>query len=397
VNRDIFGPLVRRVAPDQPTLEAAAARLALPVPGTLTFNPSPFGRSDTVETPDGGLRLVTDVPGLGYAYEPAGSGRAAGREGGSPAIREPLTSVATRVFSATMNGQTGALGSVVDKASGVELVRAGGGLNELDGATLSDGWVERFPGVGVRLVARRRIAGGMVTSRVTVFDSLPWLNIENAPDEGTDAPDAWRFDFSLSPREMTYEVPGGSLTRPPPVADVPMLRWLALRGAGPVILLGAGGPGAATLDDRSSLTVRLAARLTRFRLMAHSGFLLPDDPWRFGFGMVPLEVVPAAGLGPLRLPTFGRLLEIADPAVAVVGLKDADDGVGVVVYLMDLAGLGRAVEVRPGVLRFDGATATDLTERDAGLLPPSSNGGVLVSVDGHGYAALRLLGVQVAG
>jgi hypothetical protein len=134
----------------------------------------------------------------------------------------------------------------------------------------------------------------------------------------------------------------------------------------------------------------------RFRLAGHLGYLLPDDPWRFGFSLESLIPVAASGRGDRRLATFGRLLDVPDPAVAVVGVKPADDDVGVVAYLMDLAGLARTVAVRPGALGFDGAMLTDLAERDQRPANGEPGGGVFVPVPERGYAAVRLLGVRLA-
>jgi len=390
----VFSPFVRLASPTDPTLEGLGRQFALPAAGVLVFNPSPFGQSGAVVLPAGGLRVVTDVPGHGYAFEPTG---AAGRGAEAGPIREALRPVETAHFAARLDERTGALVSLVDRAVGRELVAPDGALNAREGAALSDGWVERLEGIGLRLVARRMAGTGALTSRVTIYHGLPWADVENVADPGTSPDGECRFDLSLAPEEVSREVAGGAVHAVPPVERVTMLRWLALSAAGETVLFGAGAPATVTVTAAGRLIMHGAGGTARFRLALRRGFVLPDEPWRFGFGMAPLIAVTAPGSGSLRLPTFGRLLDVADPSVAVVGIKDADDGIGLVVYLMDLAGLPREITLRPGVLAFEGAVQTDLTERDRGPLNPAPSGGVLVPLDAGGYAALRLLGARVAG
>jgi hypothetical protein len=394
MNGSVFSPLIRLASPTDPTLEGLARRLALPTAGMLVFNPSPFGQSGTVAVPGGGLRVVTNVPGLGYAFEPA---RAPVASGSLAPTREPLQPIETAHFSARLDPATGAVASVVERQAGRELARSPGGLNRIDGSALTDGWVERHPGVGLRLVARRAGPAGAFTSHLTIHDALPWVEIENIADSGGSLPPDTGFDLAMEPRPVTREVPGGAMTGTPPIERAPMLRWLSLAADDETLLFGSATPAAVTVTDTGRLTVHGAGNGTRFRLAIARGFVLPDEPWRFGFAMAALIAVPAPGAGDLTLPTFGRLLDVADPAVAVVGIKDADDGVGVAVYLMDLAGVGREVVVRPGVLTFDGALETDLTEVDRGRLDSAPGAGVVARLEAHGYAALRLLGVRVAG
>jgi len=395
MNPSVFSPFIRLASPTDPTLEGLGRQFALPAAGVLVFNPSPFGQSGAVVLPTGGPRVVTDVPGLGYAFEPTGAAGPSGGEAGP--IREALRPIETAHFSARLDERTGALASLVERAGGRELVAPDGALNARDGAALSDGWVERLEGIGLRLVARRMVGTGALTSRVTIYYGLPWADVENVADPGTSPDGECRFDLSLAPEEVSREVAGGAVHVAPPVERATMRRWLALRAASETVFFGAGAPATVTVTTAGQVIMHGTGGTARFRLARRRGFVLPDEPWRFGFGMAPLIAVPAPGSGTLRLPTFGRLLDVADPSVAVVGIKDADDGRGLVVYLMDLAGLAREVTVRPGVLAFEGAMETDLTERDRGTLNPAPSGGVLVPLDAGGYAALRLLGARVAG
>jgi hypothetical protein len=135
----------------------------------------------------------------------------------------------------------------------------------------------------------------------------------------------------------------------------------------------------------------------RFRISLEPAHGLPDDPWRFGFGMLPLSAVSTSGRGDRPLPTFGRLLDVADPAVATLAIQPAADGVGVMVYLQELGGPGRDITIRPEVLTFEGALLTDLAERDLREAAPAPGGGVLVPIEAEGWAAVRLLGVRLGG
>jgi hypothetical protein len=85
------------------------------------------------------------------------------------------------------------------------------------------------------------------------------------------------------------------------------------------------------------------------------------------------------------------------PSAAIVGLKWADDGDGVIVYVQELSGMASFLSLGYGLLAFDGARQIDFLERD---LP----GEVTVVPDGvafqsrpWGVTALRLLGVRLNG
>jgi hypothetical protein len=389
VNRSVFGPLARLVSPDEPTLEGLARRAAFPVAGVLVFNPSPFSRSGIVTTADGRVRLVQHIPALGHAFEP-------GLTAGVAAVRDTLAPAESAAWTVRLDQRTGAVASLTDRSAGTDLVKPGGGFNRLGDSTLTDGWVERYPGIGTRLVARRSTPRADVTSRVTVWDALPWVEFENLADGGV-AIGPWHFDLAEPPGELAHEVAGGAVTLTSPVAAFRTIRWTALRNENRTTYFGTGSPDTLSLDAGGSLTAAGAGPATRFRIGIQRGIVLPDDPWRFGFGMLPLVAVTAPGSGSARFPTFGSLLDVPDPAVALVDLREADDGVGLIGYLMDLAGVARDILIRPGVLQFESALLTDLVERDSGPLPPAPGGGLAVPIEPHGYVAFRLLGVRVAG
>jgi len=386
----VFAPFLALAAPADPTLDATVARMQFPVSGLVVFNPSPFARSDVVVLPDGSARIVTDVPGLGYAFLPDDptANRGWKRRGGQ--------AVATARWRVALDREGGAIRSLVHETTGRDLVRAGGKLNALDYALVTDGWVETLAGVGARVGVRRITPQGAVISTVTAYDTLPWVDIENVPEEAFDRGLDVRHQLARVGARVRWEVPGGEREASIPVRRARPLRWLAFPGDGPTLLVSQTGAHDVTVTDPGDVVLRSPAGASRVRLALHEGHLLPDDPWRFGYTILPLHGVPASGRGDRTLPTFGRLVDVADPAVAVVGLKPADDGVGLAVYFMDLGGPSREVAVRPGLLAFDGAVLTDLVERDHRAAVMTPDGAALVPVEASGYAAVRLLGVRLA-
>ncbi len=386
----VFTPFLALAAPSEPTLDATMARMRVPVSGLVVFNPSPFARSDVVVLADGSARIVTDVPGLGYAFLPDDPtvDRRWERGGGQ--------AVATARWRVELDRDGGAIQSLVHAATGQDLVRTGGRLNGLDYALVTDGWIETLAGVGARVGVRRITPQGAVISTATVYETLPWVDIENIPEEAFDRGLDVRHQLARAGAHVRREVPGGEREDAIPLVSARPLRWLAFPGEGTTVLLSQTGAHDVSVTDPADVVFRSPGGATRVRLTLHQGHLLPDDPWRFGYTILPLHGVPAAGRGDRTLPSFGRLVDVADPAVAVVGLKSADDGVGLVVYLMDLGGPARDIAVRPGVLAFDGAVLTDLVERDRAPATMTLDGAAVVPIAASGYAAVRLLGVRLA-
>ena len=383
---DAFGVLGRVVAPENPTLQGIAARFAFPVGGRLVFNPSPFGRSDVVTTPGGDLRIVTDVPGLGYAFVP---------EEQAPAITpgDDPTSIETRMFRIAIERSGGAIREMVHRDSGRDLVAPGGVFDGLADGVLSAVRTERIAGVGSRLAIRRVTARHVAQSTVTAYDALPWVDIETEVVEGPESSLVDRtFAFADAIEHVTWEVPGGTDEAAVPVESLRPLRWTALRGATGTVLLGTSHRADLTVTPPGTVTVRTRLA-TRLRIGVQTGHLLPDDPWRFGFGMLPLAPVVASGRGALALKSFGRLFDIADPAVAVLAVRPAEDGTGTMVFLQELGGPSRDIVIRPDVLTFETGLLTDLAERDLHAAATAPGGGILVPIEASGWAAVRLLGV----
>ena len=384
-----FLPLCRAVAPAEPTLDGLARRFAFPVSGLLVFNPSPFGRSGTVHVGDSGIRVVTDVPGLGFAFVPDAPASGITRH-------EDRDEARGGHYEVRLERAGGGIASLVHRASGMDLVAPGRALNALAGAVLTALHAETLDGVGMRVVARRVTPHDVVITAVTVYDELPWVEVENRTESGSAGSSRqWDFAFGQPAERIVWEVPGGTAEAAPPHDRLTPIRWTALRGRDGAILLGADRVTSGAVDGAGLVSLR-APGTCRYRLGYHRGFLLPDDPWRFGFGMRPFVVVRADGTGDRALATFGRMLDVADPTAAVLAVRPAEDGVGVMVFLQELGGSTRDVVVRPGLLAFDGAVLTDLAERDVRPATDAPGGGVLVPLESLGYAAVRLLGVRLA-
>src|SRR3989454_807715 len=75
---------------------------------------------------------------------------------------------------------------------------------------------ERLPGIGVQLVVQRKVEGaGDVTSVVTLYDELPWLDVENRITKpATLEKEALyvAFPFALTRPTVEVEVPLGRMT-----------------------------------------------------------------------------------------------------------------------------------------------------------------------------------------
>src|SRR6266540_3895998 len=193
--------------------------------GHVVCNASSWPRTDVVRVPDGaGRRMVSDGREWPSVDLPDGSAFVVARD--VPALgylavtegeRPPNPS---RDEGPALEAQAGRFHVVLDPASGAIRSLTGGdgkerakpgtwsGLNELVYATggarsaLWTDWAreflaspaslslatarldsarrERLPGVGVRLVIARTLAGcSSVTSTVTLYDELPWIDIEN--------------------------------------------------------------------------------------------------------------------------------------------------------------------------------------------------------------------------
>ena len=389
---------VTRLLPDGGTgLETIARQLALPLPGTLVFNPAPYSRTELVTLTDGSERVVTDLPALGYAYFPLGAGSFAEWTAAADHAHDLVAE--TEQFHVALDPDSGAIRSLVSRDDGREWVRQGAlGLNEMDGAQLLEHTRAALAGVGVRIETLRRSPEfGLVRSTVTVYDHLPRIDLVNQAAAAGQRALRYRFAFALDSPQVQWEIPAGADSAPAPVQATP-LRWLRLVGQAGTVSLGVLEAAAAHVDETGLLTSYGPQGAVHYRIAVGAAGApdRPDDPWRFGWGMEPLLTAEVPGTGAARLPSFGRLLVVDQPGVAILGAQWARGGDGVIVYLQELTGQQRVATLGGGILGWTAARLVDLIERDLGAPAMTMVNGAGVMLKPYGVAAVKLLGPRLA-
>ncbi len=441
--------------------------------GRVVFNAASWARSDVVRVPNGaGRRLAHDGREWPAVDLPDGAALVVARD--VPALGYLALAESERATNpprddgAALEVQAGGLHVVLDPASGAirslttgdgaERVRpaAWSGLNQLvyvQGGAHSALWTgrardelraapdltvsqaaltsarrERLPGIGARLVVERMLQGcSSVTTVVTLYDELPWLDIVNRITKpATLDKEALyvAFPFALTKPTVEVEIPLGRMTverdqQPGSCRDwYCHAHWVWLHDAAGGILWSGPDTPLFTLNDifRGQWRRRIEPDGTLFAYVLHnywpSNFAasqggelsfryrisaLPRggdhaEPARRGWAACdPLYVsAPYASAGSSSLPRKDSGLLIADPGVAVVGVKPADDGAGAVVKLIDVAGVARAVAVWPGAYRFGGARRTNFVEMNGDRVPVAPDGHATIELPAWGAAALRL-------
>jgi hypothetical protein len=442
--------------------------------GRLVFNASTWARSDTavvpggagrrltgpngdlpaVDLPDGSaLVLVRDVPGLGYLR------LAEGERGPQPPVDEGETLDATAGgFKVALDPQTGAIRSLMGP-DGKERVKPKpwAGLNQLLYVTGGAGtalWTDpvgtglatppdlkiatsqlvsarrrRLPGIGVRLVATHTLAGFPgVTSTVTLYDDLPWVDIEThlakTPTRDKEALYI-AFPFALTKPAVEVEVPLGRMTlerdqQPGSCRDwYCHAHWVWLRDVGNGIVWSGPDTPLFTLGDifrgvwrrkaepDSTLFAYVMNNYWSKNFAADQGGELRcrfrisllalgegdvAEPVRRGWAACdPLRVSgPFTNATPGPLISKDAALTLTDKGALVVGAKRADDGDGAIVKLLDVLGTARTVGVSPAAYAFTQARRTDLVERNGDALTPATDRHVEIGISGWGMAAARL-------
>ena len=454
----------------------ALLRIGLSAPagaGRVVFNASSWMRSDVLHLPDGAGRrlrvddrdwpavdlpdgsalvLARDVPPLGYVVPAERTG----------APNPPLDE------GAALEAQAGSFHVVLDPASGAirslttgdgkERVRPGAwsGLNQLvyvrggahsalwteptpDGlaiapdlaqsqAELASTRRERLPGIGVRLLVERRLQGcTSAASMITLYDELPWVDIENRITKpATLEKEALyvAFPFALTKPTVEVEVPIGRMVvgRDQQAGSgrdwYCHAHWVWLHEAAGGLLWSGPDTPLVTLNDifrgqwRRTLEpdgtlfayvlnnywpTNFAARqggdfVFRYRISALAPGGDRAEPVRRGWAACdPLYAsapYTSAGAGPL--PRKDAALVVTDPGVAVVGAKPADDGTGAIVKLLDVAGAARTVGVGPAAYTFRAARRANFVEMTGDALPLAPDGHVALDVAAWGTGALRL-------
>ncbi len=289
---------------------------------------------------------------------------------------------------------------------------------------------ERLAGIGVRIVAERALEGfPSVVSTVTLYDDLPWVDIENrlvkTPTLGKEALYV-AFPFAFAAPTVEVEVPLGRMTverdqQPGSCRDwYCHAHWVWLReGADGVLWSGPDTP-LFTLNDlcrgawrrtiapdgtlfayamnnywHTNYVARQGGEATcRFRLSLLAPGGDAAEPVRRGWAACdPLYVSPPyENQAPGPLIGKDRALFLADKGVLVVGAKAADDGEGAIVRLLDVAGQARSVGIWPAAYAFRAARRANLVEANGDALTVGADGKAAVDIAAWGVAAARLLG-----
>jgi hypothetical protein len=123
--------------------------------------------------------------------------------------------------------------------------------------------------------------------------------------------------------------------------------------------------------------------------------LAPGDaaePVRRGWAACdPLYVSPSyTNEIPGPLIAKDRGLFYADKGAMVIGAKPADDGEGVIVKLLDVAGQARAVGLWPAAYAFKLARRTNLVEQNGDAIAVTGDGRASLDLGAWGVAAARL-------
>lgn len=442
-------------------------------PGRIVFNASSWVRTDValvpggaarrlasnghdwpaVDLPDGSALVVArDVPALGYLAVSEGE-----RAPSPPVDEGAALEVQAGSYHVVLDPATGAIRSLT-AGDGKERVRptAWPGLNQLiyvRGGAHSALWTawardelrtppaltvsqaalvaarrERLPGIGARLVIERTLAGcSRVTSIVTLYNELPWLDIENRVTKpATLEKEALyaAFPFALAQPTVEVEVPLGRMTverdqQPGSCRDwYCHTHWVWLHDAADGILWSGPDTPLFTLNEpfRGQWRRTLAPDGTLFAYVLHNYWhtnfaagqggdlafrfrvsLLapgsePAEPVRRGWAACdPLYVsAPYTNPSPGPLLPKDAALVLADPGVVVAGVKPADDGAGAIVKLLDVAGTARPVSVWPGAYAFRAARRANFAEMNGDPVPVTADGRATLDLAAWGSGALRL-------
>src|SRR5438552_562774 len=298
---------------------------------------------------------------------------------------------------------------------------------QLSQTKLVRGHRERLPGIGMRLVIERALEGfSAITSTITLYDELPWVDIENRiVKTATVAKEALyiAFPFAFIKPAVDVEVPLGRM-----VVDRDQqhgscrdwychAHWVWLHEGNDGVLWSGPDTPLFTLNDlfrgawrrtivpdgtlfayamnnywHTNYAASQGGPVTfRFRL----SLLAPGDvaePVRRGWAACePLYVSPSyTNETPGPLIAKDRALFYADKGVMIVGAKPADDGEGAIVRLLDVAGQARSVGVWPAAYGFKLARRTTLVEQNGDAIAVGGDGRALLDLAAWGVAAARL-------
>jgi hypothetical protein len=334
--------------------------------------------------------LVTDVPGLGYAF--VLDEGVAPEPRASDAPTPPSISGARLV--AALDPASGNIRSLRDRDTDREWLRGTGGN---DVPARLEAWEHRVaPGVATQLVTRRYAAyHGQLQTVVTAYDHLPWLDVENRA-EGADR-DRMDYSYEFAVRDPTvrWEIPAGHREGRPPRRYVPYVRWIALDGADGSVLIGGPHTPYAGIGLAGRLEFPAAGGTARYRILVSSTAPTPVECARFGWALEPLRVVPVAGTAGGSAQRFGHAVVLDQPDAAMIGLNPANDGNGLIAYVQNLTPDTRFASLGYGLLEWTDARLVDLREREIGGRARPVPDGVAFDVPPWGVVAVRLTGVRL--
>lgn len=399
------------------------------------------------------------LPSMGhraYCIEPGGceAGEAGAylREVGRPIYRLGYVQAQTpspvllgnEHIELTVCPQSGGIISLVDKASGRELVPDGAVLGALDreqeaphgmtawqlgpimervqplAGSMLDMLYEGPHLAGVKLSAQHNDSeyGLTITlaagARQVEFSlDVNWLE---RGDGRTGVP-VLRASFPLAVEagKATFETPFGSIEREADGEEAPALTWADLTGA---CVDAKGESAGATLVNDSKYGHQISAdtlRLTllrssydpdplpelgrhaiRYALAPHVGDLAMGEAIRAGYAFNHKCIPVSTTAGDGELPAEGSALEILTPNVMLAGLKSAEDSDGVIVRLFEFEGKETRAELRLSRVLApadSAAVETDVLERPLESGAAEMNGDVLaVTVPAFGIATVRVGG-----
>jgi len=429
-----------------------------PGPGRLVFNASAWPRGDVVRIPEGAgesltwegtelpsvdqsdgsaLVVVPIVPALGYLAlrrgtrdprVPVDEGEALEAEAAGGGIHVRLDPATAAI--ASLVGPGGREQVRPDKWSGLNqllYVRGTPPSLEITQAEVASVRRERLPGIGVRLIATRRLVGlDTLESTVTLYDALPWVDIENrfAKQETLSKEALYvAFPFAFTRPTAQVEVPLGRVTverdqLPGSCRDwYCHTHWVSLtEGENGVVWSGPDTP-LVTFNDivRGTWRTTIEPDGTLFAWALHNYWSTNFPPQQGGSyrQRFRLSLLPAADAAePVRrgwaasdplwmsgpydnatqgpLITKDRALFFADPGVLLLAAKPADDGEGIIVRLLDITGNARPVSLWPAAYRYVQARRTNLVEMNGDSLPVAADGRASVPLAAWGVSAVRL-------
>jgi hypothetical protein len=377
--------------PDASAARRISASIDTRVPGWLIVNPSPFRRTDAVCLPDGRIQIVTDVPSLGYAFV-LDDGR-----GPESTLLDPSGSMTLRgaALDLAIDPETGSLRSIRERRSRREWLNRSGTSDAAE-ARLESAERRIMPRVGTQVVSRRRSPyHGELWSTVTVYDDLPWIDIEHRTESAERDRLDYAFGFAVVDPTVRWEIPAGHQEGRPPLRYIPYVRWLVLDGTrGSILISGSETPYAGIGPD-GRVDFPSSSGLARFRIQTSPTAPTIVDCTRFGWSTEPLRAFPVAAKGVGSAERFGHAVVLDQTDAALIALRPAADRNGLVAYVQNLTADTRFVSLGFGLLGWAEAHRIDLRERLIADRVNAVPDGVAFDVPGWGVAGVRLTGVRL--